>query len=81
MTVMDVPATISLEQAGELLGVSRRTAYRAAARGQIPTIRIGRRWFVPTARLLDLLGLTPEDVDFGPVEDEDEEDELVAEAS
>jgi excisionase family DNA binding protein len=79
MTVMDVPATISLEQAGELLGVSRRTAYRAAARGQIPTIRIGRRWFVPTARLLDLLGLTPEDVDFGRVEDED--DELVAEAS
>lgn len=79
MTVMDVPATISLEQAGELLGVSRRTAYRAAARGQIPTIRIGRRWFVPTARLLDLLGLSPEDVDFGPATDED--DELVAEAS
>lgn len=79
MTVMDVPATISLEQAGELLGVSRRTAYRAAARGQIPTIRIGRRWFVPTARLLDLLGLSPEDVDFGPAPDEG--DELVAEAS
>jgi excisionase family DNA binding protein len=79
MTVMDVPATISLEQAGELLGVSRRTAYRAAARGQIPTIRIGRRWFVPTARLLDLLGLTAEDVDFGPAEVED--DELVIEAS
>ena len=79
MTVMDVPATISLEQAGELLGVSRRTAYRAAARGQIPTIRIGRRWFVPTARLLDLLGLSPDDVDFGPVGDGD--DELVAEAS
>ena len=79
MTVMDVPATISLEQAGELLGVSRRTAYRAAARGQIPTIRIGRRWFVPTARLLDLLGLSPEDVDFGLAVDQD--DELVAEAS
>ncbi|MDP8932029.1 MAG: helix-turn-helix domain-containing protein [Actinomycetota bacterium] len=79
MTVMDVPATISLEQAGELLGVSRRTAYRAAARGQIPTIRIGRRWFVPTARLLDLLGLSPEDVDFGRPPDED--NELVAEAS
>ncbi|MDP8975667.1 MAG: helix-turn-helix domain-containing protein [Actinomycetota bacterium] len=81
MTVMDVPATISLEQAGELLGVSRRTAYRAAARGQIPTIRIGRRWFVPTARLLDLLGLSPEDVDFGPASDAGEDDELVAEAS
>ena len=60
-----VPATISVQQAGELLGVSRRTAYRAADRGQIPVIRIGRRWFVPTARLLDLLGLTPDEVDFG----------------
>lgn len=79
MTVMDVPATISLEQAGELLGVSRRTAYRAAARGQIPTIRIGRRWFVPTARLLDLLGLKPDDVDFVAAQGED--DEIVAEAS
>lgn len=79
MTVTDVPATISLEHAGQILGVSRRTAYRAAARGQIPSIRIGRRWFVPTARLLELLGLSPEDVDFGPVETED--DELFAEAS
>lgn len=61
---MDVPATISLEQAGQILGVSRRTAYRAAARGQIPTLRLGRRIFVPTARLLDLLGLAPADVDF-----------------
>ncbi len=59
-----VPATISVQQAGELLGVSRRTAYRAADRGQIPVIRIGRRWFVPTARLLDLLGLSADEVDF-----------------
>jgi len=78
MTATDVPATISLEQAGELLGVSRRTAYRAAARGQIPSIRIGRRWFVPTARLLDLLGLTAEDVDLGSSESDDQ---LVASAS
>ena len=79
MTVTIAPATLSLEQAGDLLGVSRRTAYRAAQRGQIPTIRIGRRWFVPTARLLEMLGLSLEDVDFGPTEDES--DELVAEAS
>lgn len=64
MTGTDVPATITLEQASQLLGVSRRTAYRAAARGQIPSIRLGRRIFVPTARLLELLGLSAEDVDF-----------------
>jgi excisionase family DNA binding protein len=51
-----LPPTISVEQAGELLGVSRRSAYRAAARGQIPTVRIGPRLLVPTQRLLDLLG-------------------------
>lgn len=73
MTVSQLPATISLEKAGEILGVSRRTAYRAAERGQIPVIRIGRRWFVPTARLLDLLGLSPEDVQFGRNRREEQE--------
>ena len=57
MTSKALPPTISVEQAGDLLGVSRRSAYRAAARGQIPTVRIGRRLLVPTQRLLDLLGL------------------------
>lgn len=57
MTNKALPPTISVEQAGELLGVSRRSAYRAAARGQIPTVRIGRRLLVPTQRLLELLGL------------------------
>ncbi len=53
----DFPATISVERAGEILGVSRRSAYRAVARGQIPTIRLGRRLQVPTAALLRLLGI------------------------
>lgn len=53
-----LPPTISVERAGELLGVSRRSAYRAASRGQIPTMRVGRRLLVPTQRLLDLLGMT-----------------------
>lgn len=57
MTNTTLPPTISVEQAGELLGVSRRSAYRAAERGQIPTVRIGRRLLVPTQRLLALLGL------------------------
>ena len=55
--LQELPPTISVEEAGELLGISRRSAYRAAARGQLPTLRIGRRLLVPTQRLLDLLGL------------------------
>ncbi|WP_052667149.1 helix-turn-helix domain-containing protein [Nitriliruptor alkaliphilus] len=51
------PATMTVEQAGRLLGISRGAAYRAAASGQIPTIRLGRRLLVPTARLHQLLGI------------------------
>lgn len=49
-------ATISVEEAGALLGIGRSGAYGAAGRGEIPTLRIGRRLVVPTARLLRMLG-------------------------
>ncbi|MDP8931396.1 MAG: helix-turn-helix domain-containing protein [Actinomycetota bacterium] len=58
MTDLDRPATITVEQAGALLGISRRSAYRAAASGHIPTIRLGRRILVPTAMLYRMLGIT-----------------------
>jgi excisionase family DNA binding protein len=64
--VAGLPPTISVERAGAILGVSRRSAYRAVARGQIPAIRIGRRLLVPTAELLGLLGLVT-DVDAATV--------------
>lgn len=51
------PATITVEQAGQLLGISRSSAYRGVNRGEIPSIRIGGRIIVPTGKLLDLLGL------------------------
>ncbi|MDP8977143.1 MAG: hypothetical protein M3N17_00900 [Actinomycetota bacterium] len=41
--------------------MGRRSAYRAAARGDLPTLRVGRRLLVPTARLLQLLGVDPPD--------------------
>jgi excisionase family DNA binding protein len=49
--------TISVEEAGRWLGVSRNTAYEAAGRGEIPTIRIGRLLRVPVAPFERLLGL------------------------
>lgn len=48
--------TISVEEAARRLGVSRNTAYEAAGRGEIPTIKIGRRLLVPVIafeRMLD----------------------------
>ncbi len=58
MALQGLPPTLTVEQAGELLGISRRSAYRAASTGDLPTIKLGRRLLVPTARVLDLLGLS-----------------------
>jgi hypothetical protein len=49
--------TMSVEEAGGWIALSRPSAYKAAARGDIPTIRIGRRLVVPTAALRRLLQL------------------------
>jgi excisionase family DNA binding protein len=54
---MSEPLTLSVEEAGRLLGVSRGVAYEAARSGQLPTIRLGRRILVPRARLLELVGV------------------------
>ncbi len=51
-----LPLTLTVEEAGELLGISRQSAYRAAA-GELPALRVGRRLIVPTARLLEMLGV------------------------
>ncbi len=43
--------TVSIPDAARILGIGRNSAYEAAARGQIPTIRLGRRLLVPTDAL------------------------------
>jgi excisionase family DNA binding protein len=40
-----------VEAAAEILGIGRNQAYAAAARGEIPVIRIGKRLLVPIAAL------------------------------
>jgi excisionase family DNA binding protein len=49
------PRTISVEEAGEILGIGRMAAYQAVWRGQIPSIRIGRRLLVPLAKLNEMV--------------------------
>ena len=51
--------TYSVPEAGKLLGYSRNTSYEAAKRGELPTIRLGRKIRVPKMalhRLLDSAG-------------------------
>jgi hypothetical protein len=46
------PMTLSVPEAGEkYFGLSRNGSYDAAARGEIPTIRIGRLLRVPVRAL------------------------------
>lgn len=47
--------TLTVEEAAEILGISRAFAYEAVRRGEVPSIRIGRRILVPKAALDRLL--------------------------
>jgi hypothetical protein len=51
---------ITVPLAGRILGLrSRSAAYRAAARGDLPTIRMCGKLFVPTELILQKIGLRP----------------------
>jgi hypothetical protein len=50
------PKTLSVPKAGkEYFGLGRNASYGAAARGEIPTIKIGRLLRVPVAALERML--------------------------
>src|SRR6266446_5181769 len=47
----------TVEETGKILGISRASTFAAANRGDIPTIRIGKRLIVPRRALEKLLGI------------------------
>ena len=47
--------TLTIEEMALTLGIGRNSAYEAVKRGDIPSIRIGRRILVPTKALDNLL--------------------------
>jgi hypothetical protein len=55
----DAPAPL-WPDVGEFLGDSRSTAYERARRGEIETIRLGRKLLVPKWWLRQLIGWKPE---------------------
>jgi excisionase family DNA binding protein len=55
----DLPVTLSVNQAAKVLGLSRAGTYEAVQRGDLPSLRIGRRILIPTRRLVDLLEQPP----------------------
>lgn len=52
--------TISVPEAGMLLGFGPDASYRQAREGIIPTIQIGRRRRVPAAKIMEMIGMTYE---------------------
>ena len=52
---MDDRLALSVEDAARLLGISRTLAYEAVARGELPSVRLGKRIVVPRRALDELL--------------------------
>ena len=53
--------TLSVEDAGKRLGISRGLAYALVASGEIPSLRLGRRLVAPVRALEAMLDVTPND--------------------
>ena len=47
--------TLTVAEAAQMLGISTESVYQGARRGEIPTLRVGRRVLVPAAALTRLL--------------------------
>lgn len=50
----------SVEEAARLLGISRNHAYDSVRTGDIPAVRLGRKWLVPRVALERMLSDTAE---------------------
>jgi excisionase family DNA binding protein len=62
VTAVSPRTTLTVEEAAQVLGIGRSTAYEAVRCGQIPAMRLGRRAIVPAAWLAQQLGVTVEAV-------------------
>ncbi len=71
MTVAELlalPVVVDITTAARALGLGRSTGYELARRGEFPCriLRVGSSYRVPTAELLRVLGITPEQRDQAP---------------
>ncbi len=58
--LLRLPPMITVPLAGQILGLKSRSAsYRAAERGDLPTVRMCGKLFVPTELVLQKVGLRP----------------------
>jgi excisionase family DNA binding protein len=55
--------TMTVEEAGVALGISRSHAYELVRQGELPSLRLGRRVVVPIAALEALVEVASADLD------------------
>ena len=53
--MVEQKATVTVEEAGRILGISRGLAYGLVRQNKLPVIRLGRRFLIPRKGLDDLL--------------------------
>ena len=51
----DLPLTLTVEEAGQILRVGRNTAYDLVRCGKLPSVRVGKQIRIPRQALLDYL--------------------------
>lgn len=51
-----MPYTLTMQETSKILRCGINGCYEAARRGEIPTVRVGRRLLVPTVALMAMLG-------------------------
>jgi len=62
--IQDYPDILTVEETGELLGVSTKTVYKLIKEGEIKTKRVGRAFRIPKSNVTCYLGIEcklPED--------------------
>jgi len=52
-----LPDLLTVEQMADILGLAQNTVRSLCRNGQIPAVHIGRRWYVPRAKLDELTGV------------------------
>lgn len=66
--LLALPVVVDVTTAARALGLGRSTGYELARRGEFPcrVLRMGSSYRVPTADLLRVLGITPQQQDQAP---------------
>ncbi|WP_246101901.1 helix-turn-helix domain-containing protein [Methylobacterium terricola] len=54
--------TVDVALAARVLGIGKNAAYRAREAGDIPSIKVGGQYRVPSAKLREMLGIKPEPI-------------------